>query len=329
LSGAPETARRSRLGPVLWRAGLSFGVLALLLWWLPTGQLVTAISRVPITVWAIVVAGFVLGHAIAALKWRVLLRATGVDVPVGEVLRAHAAGLFANLCLPSLVGGDVVRAILVSHSQRGIERVVLAGLTDRINDTFALLLLAGAGALLVPHPPDSGVLRFMLAAAILLPLGAVAAVIAVMWIPTGRLPAVFAKVHDKLRDGLRNLSRAPFLTLWAGSLSVAIQALFVGLNVMLARAMGIEIAVAIWFLAWPLAKLIAMAPVSLGGMGVRELALAGLLAPFGVASADAVAQSLGWEAVLVASGLAAGALAIATGARIPLGRSSTREGAAV
>jgi len=61
---------------------------------------------------------------------------------------------------------------------------------------------------------------------------------------------------------------------------------------------------------------------------VREVALAGLLAPFGVASSLAVAQSLCWEVVLVASGLVAGAAAIATGAHIPLGRSKPRDGAA-
>ena len=38
---------------------------------------------------------------------------------------------------------------------------------------------------------------------------------------------------------------------------------------------------AVWLLAWPLAKLIALAPVSLGGIGVREVALATLLLPCG------------------------------------------------
>ena len=48
---------------------------------------------------------------------------------------------------------------------------------------------------------------------------------------------------------------------------------------------------------------------------MRELALAALLAPFGVEAATAVAQSLGWEVVLVGSGLSAGAVALALGGR--------------
>ena len=39
-----------------------------------------------------------------------LLGASGVLPGYLESMRAHFAGLFANLCLPSLVGGDLVRA---------------------------------------------------------------------------------------------------------------------------------------------------------------------------------------------------------------------------
>ena len=62
----------------------------------------------------------------------------------------------------------------------------------------------------------------------------------------------------------------------------------------------------VWFLAWPLAKLVALVPVSLGGIGVREAALAVFLTPFGVDAALAVAQSLTWEAVLIFSGMISG-----------------------
>jgi uncharacterized membrane protein YbhN (UPF0104 family) len=58
---------------------------------------------------------------------------------------------------------------------------------------------------------------------------------------------------------------------------------------------------------------LALLPISLGGIGVREAALGGLLSPFGVDVACAVAQSLAWEVVLIGSGLAAGALTLTLG----------------
>lgn len=318
---------RTAWGPIVLRAAISFGILAALVWWLPTDRLLAAIDRVPGEVWAIVVAGFVAGHVCAAFKWRVLLRATGVDVSFAEALRAHAAGLFANLCLPSLVGGDFVRAALVAHSKRGIERVALAGIADRMNDTLALLVIAGAALWLVPSHLDTRVLEVMAWMSLLLPVGVAVGVVVLLRVRVEAWPERLAGVVERMREALQGLVGSPGSALGAGGLSVCIQAAFVGLNVLFARAMGIEVAVAVWFLVWPLAKLMALAPVSLGGLGVREVALAALLAPFGVASSMAVAQSLCWEVVLVASGLAAGAFALASGARIPLRRSGPEGGA--
>ncbi|MFT5393808.1 MAG: uncharacterized membrane protein YbhN (UPF0104 family), partial [Gammaproteobacteria bacterium] len=103
-----------------------------------------------------------------------------------------------------------------------------------------------------------------------------------------------------------SITRSPWIALTALLMSVGIQGGFVLLNIVLAREIGIEASMQLWFFAWPLAKLIALAPVSLGGIGVREVAIAGLMAPFGIDPALVVAQSLSWQAVLVGSGLFAG-----------------------
>ena len=59
-----------------------------------------------------------------------------------EAVRAHGAGLFANLCLPSVVGGDVVRAGVVIRDHKRFENIALGSLADRINDSFALFAAA-------------------------------------------------------------------------------------------------------------------------------------------------------------------------------------------
>lgn len=89
--------------------------------------------------------------------------------------------------------------------------------------------------------------------------------------------------------------------------SVVAQGSLVALNAWLGAAVGVAPGAAAWLLAWPLAKVIAMAPISLGGLGVRETALASLLAPFGVPATLAVAQGLVWQSILFAFGVIAGA----------------------
>ena len=84
---------------------------------------------------------------------------------------------------------------------------------------------------------------------------------------------------------------------------MAVQCLFVGINIAFAEAAHMEAPVAAWFFAWTSAKIIAIAPISLGGLGVREASMAALLVPFGADPAQVVAIGLVWQSVLYVSGL--------------------------
>jgi uncharacterized membrane protein YbhN (UPF0104 family) len=85
--------------------------------------------------------------------------------------------------------------------------------------------------------------------------------------------------------------------------AIALQSLFLLLNALLGRAAGINTSLGAWFLAWPLAKLVATLPISLAGLGVREAALVAFLGPFGASAADAMAAGLLWQSVLFAGGI--------------------------
>ncbi|MCX8507765.1 MAG: lysylphosphatidylglycerol synthase domain-containing protein, partial [Rhodobacteraceae bacterium] len=85
--------------------------------------------------------------------------------------------------------------------------------------------------------------------------------------------------------------------------------LLIWLSIRLAAPVGVHIHVAAWFFGWPIAKIIATLPLSLGGLGVRESSLAALLAPFGAPPALVVASGLAWQAILYLAG-ALGALVL-------------------
>jgi uncharacterized membrane protein YbhN (UPF0104 family) len=75
---------------------------------------------------------------------------------------------------------------------------------------------------------------------------------------------------------------------------------------LLGRAAGVEASYEVWLTAWPLAKLIALVPISLAGLGVREAALVALMRPFGAPAAAVMAAGLLWQALLVGGGLVGG-----------------------
>ncbi|MEL7028960.1 MAG: lysylphosphatidylglycerol synthase transmembrane domain-containing protein, partial [Pseudomonadota bacterium] len=119
----------------------------------------------------------------------------------------------------------------------------------------------------------------------------------------GSARRILRAVHEMLR-------RPGILTLGL-AISFAIQLAFIGLSIGLAEAIGLHLPVEAWLFAWPLAKLIAVAPISFGGIGVREASLAGLLTPFGADPALVVAASLLWQSIFFAGSLGGGLAALA------------------
>jgi len=306
--GEPAAPKASRHATLFVRLAVTAGIFAALFTFLPMADVWAAMSRTGWARWLGVVAAFGAGHAVAAMKWRGLLRAAGTPVDAVDALRAHGAGLFANIWLPSIIGGDVVRAGWIAR-RHGLAIPAVAGMVDRVLDLLALVLLAAIGAAWSGEV-GGGAATLLRGAAGFLAIGVVGGLAVLRWLRPEHVPAAVRSPAARALEIGDALFRQPGPALRALGLSLAVQFLFVCLNATLAAAVGIGIPLAAWLLAWPLAKIAALAPVSLGGLGVREAALAGLLLPFGVGGALAVAQGLVWQSVLFGFGAVAGAAAV-------------------
>ncbi len=296
------------------RAAGSVLMLGLLAWLVPIAEVIEGFARVPPWLFAGVLAVFLAGHVAAAAKWRAL---TG-GLPFRAALRAHFAGLAGNLMLPGVAGGDAVRAAIAQAGLRDGGRVVAGALADRLVDMLALACLVAIGALMLAGQ-GSGALALqvltLFAAALVGTVYAAPRLLAALW---GRLALPGRGLALRLAGALRSIGRKPLLLTGTLALSIAIQGLFVLLAMQLGRAVGLELPPGAWFFAWPLAKLLAVLPISLGGLGLREASLAALLLPFGAEPAQVVTAGLTWQAVLwLAGGLGALVLAVAGGGRLP------------
>lgn len=308
------------------KAAVSAGLLALLLVVLPWQDVETAVSRLPASVWLGVLAGFVSGHLVGVLKWRLLVRAGRADLGVLDAARCYGAGLFANVCLPTLVGGDVLRAVLAGRATGRLEAAFLAGLADRVIDVATLAVLIVAGGLLAGGalPGWSG--EAVTAGAAILAVVLAAASPLLLRRPLARWPRRLRRPVARGLVSLRRLVKRPGPALGALALSLAIQTGFVLLNVWIGRAIGIDLPVAVWFVAWPLAKIAGLLPISLGGLAVRDATFGALLVPLGVPMAHGVVAHLAWQTVMVAGGLAGGAAWWALSRREPAAGARTWRG---
>lgn len=310
------------------RAAGSAAALVLIFWFLPKEAILQGFTRLSWPLFLSVLAAFLMCHVATATKWWLLMDQA---IPFVTALRAHFAGLAANLCLPGAAGGDAVRAGLAHVSLRDGPKVAAAAVGDRMIDLVGLACLTLSGLVMLggslggspggsPGASAGGEggnralaygltgIVFAIAVAGLFLFPAVARFVWTRW---PHLPA--KGLGLRVAAAFATLARRPGLLLFTLVLSATIQAVLILLSVKLAEPVGVHVPLAAWFFAWPLAKIIATLPISLGGLGVRESSLAALLVPFGAAAPEVVASGLAWQGILYLAGAIGGVILVASG----------------
>lgn len=296
-----------------WAAALA--VLGLLLHFLPLAPLRAAIARVPVSIFLVVLLGYLLAHSAGVVKWRMVVNAAGAGLDFATSAQCYFGGLFGTLFLPSIVGGDVVRLAVGLRRSPRPAAVLTGNLIDRSLDVAAQAGLVLLGFLLLPEMnlvPDNveGTIDHVIVGiAVAIVLLSVLAFVLRKKILRGR-SLRFRRRLVRFRHALRSVSKRPRILVLGWLLATCIQVAFLLLTAKLGVYCGLTLPLRAWLFAWPLAKLAAVLPLTQGGIGVREAALVVLLSPFGAPGHLVLAVGLVWEGVVIASGLIAGAIAL-------------------
>lgn len=254
-----------------------------------------------------------LGQSVAALRWKVVL---GPGSPRwGYLTRLYYVGGFFSLFLPTVVGGDVVRAAAAAQATRRPGGVIASVLIDRMLGVLALVGYGLLGLLLAPelvrrlaqastlHLPAAGVVA-----------GALVGLMALVLVARRvlQLPRVRATALDGWR-AFRDLARSPRTLLTAVLLGFVVQGLYILLWVVLAEAVRLPVEGRMLLLSVPVVSVFAMLPVTLNGLGVREGAWLLLLGASGIPDNRIVGFSLLFFITNLLTGLVGGALFVVRG----------------
>lgn len=302
------------------KLGVSAALLALIAAVVPWEKLWSSVRSLDARTWGLVWLGFIAGHALGVFKWRynvnLGIRSARARLSLVDAAQCYAAGMFANLCLPSIVGGDALKALLAAKVTGRAEAAVVGGLTERLIDTFALLVLILVGAVWSADAMPGWAQSTVQVGALVALAGAALFTPFVLRVKLARWPRKLRRTVGRALVALRRLAERPQRALLVFALSLVIQAWFVLLNRELGRGIGLDAPLAVWFFAVPMAKAITLAPISFGGFGLREVTLAGFLEALAKSPRElGIAASVLWQTVLVATGLAGGALWFALGLR--------------
>jgi uncharacterized membrane protein YbhN (UPF0104 family) len=278
------------------RLSLTFGLLAVLVFLVvDPRELAGAIRRMRPGPLVLAIGLAALDRVLMAYKWRVLLVAQGIDIPLTTAVRAYFATTFVGLFLPITIGADVIRVLAVR--EYGLRDVTISIVLERAIGVMAMGSLALVSCWLlassVSHAPVAPIAAIVAATVVIAGLGLTLSFwIVNRWgraLPESRL-GTLARAYDSYRE-------RPGVLVWFFALSLLESLIPPVLNYVVAGGLGLALPFWMLLATVPLALTLARLPISLGGFGVQEASFVYFAGLLGVPRTEALAT------VLVAGGV--------------------------
>jgi glycosyltransferase 2 family protein len=308
---------------IIIKIAISLGLIALAFHMVDFPLVAAQLARANPVYFTLALAIYMLAIVVNGAKWQVLLRAQGVYVPFGAVLRFIFTGFFFNNFLPANVGGDVMRGYSLARYTDRTADAAVSVIVDRVVGLMAYMTTAVIAAIIAVNFTGHEELQQVEWVAIIA-LSALALGFGVLL--SRRLRALIARIFQ-----IRFL--APLAPLWGRisdafgayrfryrSLLAAFGIAFVGIactttvNWLLSQSMGGLMPLEAIALFNPLIALVLMIPVSIGGIGVSQAAYPFFFGLAGVPAAHALAVSILMQAIMFLGSLP-GAVAWLVGKR--------------
>ena len=293
---------------------LRFLGLALCLWFLfkiiNLGEIVQLITTLPWYVFICIIAIVLMRIWLLAVRW-MILSPSDTGLSQYNYIRLILASGSVNLFLPGILGADVVRSILVAREAKtAAGGAFLSVYLDRIIGLLSMLFVA---IVVVQFSPLPGHVLYTIVI-----FSAITVILVILWI--GR--------HSRLHHTLNaQLAQFGYWANWIserlnGPLSILEQYRPSMQRILLALALCLPIHGSWFLIVWLIGEIfgadvsfltiviatslvwvITMLPLTIGGIGVRELSFIYILGLYGVSEEPAIIMALIQTVILLAVGI--------------------------
>jgi glycosyltransferase 2 family protein len=256
---------------------------------------------------------------IGVYRWQGLLIGAGIHIRIARAARIYAVSIFAGTFLPTTLGGDVARALLVVRRGPMLTRAAITVIVERAGGLVGLLGIAWIGCASDPSAVPRDARTFLIWVTVGV---AVASLLVFVGIRRGsRLarsltPSRLVSTVRESRDLLDQYAHNPWLLAMLLVSSLVYQALVSLQLVFLGRAIGVHLSFATAAVTLALVTIVTLIPISIGGFGVREGSYVVLLGSASIGATDATLISLMSVAALFLASLP-GAYILARGGLAP------------
>jgi uncharacterized membrane protein YbhN (UPF0104 family) len=282
----------------LLRAGLGVAVVGLLLWHYDARPVFRILARERPANFAAAFAIFLAGQVMSAYRWQLIAAIVKVRGRFIEFLAYYFIGMFTNLFIPGMVGGDSARALYLGRRHDRMGESFASVIADRGFGLLALFWLAALAAIFVNYAP--------LPPSVITPTIAVGAISFAGFLASPLIARLIPLMPRPLRRAGEFV--APFLHRPAALvpaivLSLILQVSLAVCQYLLAAGLGMTTPLSLFLLCVPIANVFASLPLTLNGLGVRESAYLVLFGMAGMPKNDAIALGLLWFAATMLAGM--------------------------
>lgn len=232
---------------------------------------------------------------ISNIKWSIVLNAYNASIPFKRLCDMYLTGMFFNMFLPGAYGGDLVRAYQVSrHTESAVEGV-MSVIVERMTGLMGLLLILLLSILLFDQPfmahglkawIISGIMLFFSGFMLLFTRNLMNRLLQLL--PSGnKIEIKIKEIYESIYT-LKNKRLVVSMTFF----SILFQFLVILTNYMIAISLDVNLPFTYFLLAIPIASLISMIPVTLNGIGVRDMSYIALFSAAGVSKEAAFSIGL-------------------------------------
>lgn len=315
-----RTGHKRRWLTWLVRVAVAMLLLSLLFARIDVKGVLAALRDIDITLWSLAVFLSFVFRSVLSYQMSLGLPAVGMDATVRQLLKITLIAGFYALVLPGalLAGGAASWYKLSRYGDNAMESAALV-VYFRIINTLTLLGVGLVAICLDSRSwtealwwPAFGIFMaclFLFLPFISWPAARLVAGVTEFVLRSWRLPVWLQR---KVREGRNAIVHFQVLNtpqvLQVFALSMVANAVAVFAWYLLAEAIGIQLPLPV--VAWlsSLLWIIQMIPISIGGLGLREVSLVAVLHVYGIAEAQAVSYSLAIFSLMVVSGLVGGIL---------------------
>jgi len=266
----------------LWlRVGGSVGLLTFLAWKTDWHRVGEAFQRLDWRFWLAALALYVATQVVSTWRWRMFARELGLGGTFREYLSYYFVGMFFNLVLPTSVGGDVVRAWYLAHrpGPKTGQRMpaFVSVLADRVSGVVVLALVACVATALCPIPLPPVIRYTVIGVGIAAAAGVLGLPILNWLLHQPRFATKRLHHLQRLTAGGMVYYRNPRLIAGTTAISAIVQVNSVIVMALIGLGLGLPVPPLYYGILMPLMTLLTLLPVSVNGMGLREMSSAFIL----------------------------------------------------